>query len=137
MPTATRCCRFPDLSDPEWQIQTLDPTASGLDALLAAISALGSDRPDNPLLLQQSGALWLREDEVDGTPVTVFAAPPSDEPVDAGIAGRALRDDATLRLWVGGDGLLLRAEVKLNNAWSVVDFPDTAAPRLEAPGGLG
>jgi hypothetical protein len=126
---------IPDLSDPQWQIQTFDPQASGLDALLAAISALGSDRPDNPLLLQQSGALWLREDEVDGTPVTVFAAPLSDEPVDAD-AGEAV-EDATLRLWVAPDGLLRRAEVKVNNEWSVVDFSDAPAPHLEVPGGLG
>lgn len=125
---------IPDLSDPGWQTQTLDPTASALDALLAAISALGSDRPDNPLLLQQSGALWLRQDEVDGTPVTVFAAPPSDEPIDPG-AGTA--EDTTLMLWVAENGLLLRADVKLNNVWSTVDFPDIAAPHLEIPGEIG
>lgn len=126
---------IPELSDPEWQIQTFDPKASGLDALLAAISALGSDRPDNPLLLQQSGALWLREDEVDGTSVTVFAAPLSDEPVDSGDAAGAA-EDATLRLWVASDGLLRRAEVRINNEWSVVDFSDAPAPHLEVPGGL-
>ena len=121
---------IPALTDPAWQIQTLDPGASGLDALLAAISALGSDRPDNPLLLQQSGALWLREDRVDGTPVTVFAAPLSDEPVDEAPAA----EEATVRLWVDADGLLRRAELELNDEWSVVDFADAAAPHLEAPG---
>jgi hypothetical protein len=127
---------IPDLSDPDWQIQTLDPTASALDALLAAVSALGSDRPDNPLLLQQSGALWLREDDIGGTPVTVFAAPPSDAPANAD-TGLLTAEDATLRLWVAADGLLLRAEVKLDDVWSTVEFPDTAAPHLEAPEGLG
>ncbi len=127
---------IPELSDPEWQIQTLDPKASALDALLAAISALGSDRPDNPLLLQQSGALWLRKDKIGSTPVTVFAAPPSDAPVDASTAPLTA-EDATLRLWVAANGLLLRAEVKLNNVWNTVEFADKAAPHLEAPGGLG
>lgn len=61
---------IPATSDPAWQIQQLDPTASAFHALLAAISALGQDRPDNPLLLQQSGALWLRDDTVDDTAVT-------------------------------------------------------------------
>ena len=117
-------------SDPDWQIQQLDPSASALDALLAAISALGSDRPDNPLLVQQSGALWLREDQVDGTAVTVFAAPPSDAPVE----GEAPTEDASsLRLWVAASGLLLRAEVRLNDGWTTVDFPDAPAPTLELP----
>ncbi|MEP6481865.1 MAG: hypothetical protein ABJA94_07650 [Rhodoglobus sp.] len=125
---------IPDLTDPGWQIQTLDPKVSAVDALLAAISALGSDRPDNPLLLQQSGARWLRSDKVDGTPVTVFAAPPSDEPVASG-SGTAQGD--TLRLWVNKNGLLLRAEVKLNNVWDTVEFPDRPAPKLEKPEGIG
>ncbi|CAN5414648.1 hypothetical protein BH09ACT4_BH09ACT4_11020 [soil metagenome] len=125
---------IPDLTDPGWQVQALDPAASGLDAMLAAISALGSDRPDNPLLVQQSGALWLRDDTIDGTPVTVFAAPPSDDP--AGSDGGAPQD-ASLRLWVTAAGLLLRAEVRLNNVWNTVDFPDAAAPTLEMPAGIG
>lgn len=125
---------IPPTSDPGWQIQQLDPSASPLDALLAAISALGSDRPDNPLLVQQSGALWLREDEVDGTDVTVFAAPPSDAPVE----GEAPTEDtSSLRLWVADDGLLLRAEVRLNDSWTTVDFPDAPAPSLELPEPVG
>ena len=52
-------------ADAEWQSRPLDPTTSRLDAMLAVLSSLGSDRPDNPLLVQQTGALWLRDDTVD------------------------------------------------------------------------
>jgi hypothetical protein len=124
---------IPSLDDPEWQIQTLDASSSALGALVATISALGVDRPDNPLLLQQSGALWLREDEVDDTPVTVFAAPPSDTPLGGSTAAPDAAD-ATLRLWVDAAGLLRRAELFLNNTWNVVDFPDEPGPQLTLPG---
>jgi hypothetical protein len=127
---------IPPLDDPEWQIQTLDASSSALGALVATISALGVDRPDNPLLVQQSGALWLREDEVDDTAVTVFAAPPSDTPVD-GSTSAPDPADATLRLWVDAAGLLRRAEVFLNNTWNVVDFPDREGPQLSMPGESG
>jgi len=120
---------IPDTSDPGWQIQHLDPAVSPLFALLAAIGALGQDRPDNPLLLQQAGAMWLRTDEVDDAAVTVFAAPPDDEPLEPTTAPA----DSPLRLWVDADGLLRRAELHLNNTWNTVDFPDVAAPRLELP----
>lgn len=123
---------IPPTATAGWEIQQLDPTTSAFHALLASLSALGQDRPDNPLLVQQSGALWLRDDEVDGTPVTVFASPLSDEP-----AGDATVDpDASpLRIWVDSTGLMLRVEVRLDNTWTVVDFPDVDAPDLNLPGG--
>ena len=70
-----------DPADTAWVSHPPNPTSSRLDALLQTIGGLGSDRPDNPVLVQQAGALWLRTDSVDGTPVTVFASPPSDMPV--------------------------------------------------------
>lgn len=118
-----------------WSTRALDPAASALDALLVSMLALGSDRPDNPLLLQQSGALVLAEDEVDGIPVTVFAAPPSDEPVDAGAVVSA--DTSPLRLWLDEMGTMLRAEIRLGTTWSTVDFaPDGTGPSLTPPEGL-
>jgi hypothetical protein len=127
---------IPSLDEPLWQIQELDATASALGALVATISALGADRPDNPLLVQQSGALWLREDAIEGTAVTVFAAPPSDAPLDGGVD--AVDPDAsTLRLWLDSTGLLRRAEIALNDTWTIVDFPDRSGPELSLPGGTG
>ena len=121
---------IPALDDAAWQIQELDAASSALGTLVATISALGSDRPDNPLLVQQSGALWLRADEIEGTAVTVFAAPPTDEPVEAGSVDP---DAATLRLWIDEHGLLRRAEVALNNSWTRIDFLDVDGPQLSLP----
>ena len=42
-----------------WQARTMDPERSDLDLVLLVTSQLGLDRPENPLLLQQGGALWL------------------------------------------------------------------------------
>ena len=121
---------IPALDDAEWQIQELDAAASALGALVATISALGSDRPDNPLLVQQSGALWLRADEIGGTAVTVFAAPPTDEPVEAGSVDP---DAATLRLWIDSQGLLRRAEVALNNTWTRSTFSTSTGRSSASP----
>lgn len=126
---------IPALEDQGWQSRPLDASSSSLDSVLATLGNLGSDRPDNPLLVQQSGALWLRADEVDGTAVTVFAAPPSDEPVADGAAPSA--EDSPLRLWVDADGLILRAELRIDGDWVVVELPDAAAPRLELPAAAG
>ncbi|WP_167050522.1 hypothetical protein [Salinibacterium sp. ZJ77] len=124
---------MPSRDDAALVVSPMDPTSSQLDAVLAIISSLGADRPDNPLLLVQSGALWLREDDVEGTAVTVFAAPPSDEPrtessppLDA--------DSSALRLWVREDGLLLRAQARIGSAWVDIDFADAAAPELQMDG---
>ncbi len=127
---------IPPLDDQTWLSHPLDPSASRLDSLLAAIGALGSDRPDNPLLLQQSGALWLRADEVDGTPVTVFAAPPSDEPLTAD-SPRVDADTSALRLWVDETGLILRAEVRIGDSWSTIDFSDAPGVPLTLPDSTG
>ena len=120
-----------DPADQAWVSHPLDATSSRLDALLITLGGLGSDRPDNPVLLQQAGALWLRTDTVDGTPVTVFASPPTDKPLDG--TTKVTADTSPLRLWVDAAALLRRAEIRLGSDWVTVDFPDTPAPRLELP----
>lgn len=127
---------IPDLADEGWQSHPLDGSTSTLELVLTTIGNLGSDRPGNPLLLQQSGALWLRDDEVDGTPVTVFATPPSDEPIGDDAAAPK-PDDSPLRLWVDASGLILRAELRIDDDWIPIEFPDHPAPSLELPGGAG
>lgn len=122
---------IPELADPAWQSRPLDAVQSQLDAVLATLGNLGDDRPENPLLLQQSGALWLRADEVDGVEVTVFAAPPSDEPLPDGLLPAA--DESPLRLWLDETGLIRRAELRVGTAWTAIDLPDASAPRLELP----
>lgn len=124
---------IPALDDPAWAMHELDPTAARLDALLIALGGLGSDRPDNPLLVQQTGAFWLGTDDVDGTAVTIFAAPPSDEPPGPS-SPPITADTSPLRLWVDADGLMLRVEVRLGDEWITVDMPDESAPVLTAAG---
>ena len=124
-----------DPADQAWVSHPLDASSSRLDALLVTLGGLGSDRPDNPVLLQQAGAMWLRTDTVDGTPVTVFAAPPSDKPLDG--TTKVTADTSPLRLWVDAVALLRRAEVRLGSDWVTADFPDTQAPATHPAEDLG
>lgn len=125
---------MPALDDPALATATLDPSSSRLDSLLAVIGSLGADRPDNPLLLQQSGALWLRDDQIGESPVTVFAAPPSDSPRDSS-SPPLDADTSPLRLWVDSDGLLLRTETRIGDAWVTIDFSKDPGPELSLPDG--
>ncbi|MEV8268684.1 hypothetical protein [Microbacterium sp. NPDC076911] len=113
-------------ADPAWGTRPIDISTSTLDAALATVLALGSDRPDNPLLVQQSGALWLRNDTVDGIEVSVFAAPPSDDAVTE----LPSADESGLRLWVDQEGTMWRAEVRLGSQWSTIDFGAADGTRL-------
>ena len=123
-----------DPASTDWVSHPLNGSTSRLDSLLIVLGGLGSDRPENPLLLQQAGALWLRADSVAGTPVTVFASPPSDDPPDPGDAP-ITADTSPLRLWVDAAGLLRRAEIRLGEEWTTADFPDEPGPALTLPGG--
>lgn len=151
----------PPASVEGWSVAPLDPTASRVGALLAVLARLGADRPENPLLLRQGGALWLRDDEVDGRPVTVFAGPTQSgtpSPGAGGPEGDATEgpgagpdaasaapggatvdpDAAGVRYWVDETGLALRVEVRLGASWATVDLGDgqgvTVAP---LPAGAG
>ena len=117
------------LDDEAWTSRPLDAAGSPLDATLVALGNLGGDRPENPLLLQQTGALWLRDDSVGGVPVTVFAAPPSDVALEAS-APPVAEDDSPLRLWVTDDGLALRVELRgTDGVWTTIDYGD-AGPSI-------
>jgi hypothetical protein len=110
-----------------WTSSALSPAESRLHAALAVLLAAGSDRPDNPLLLQQTDARWLRSDEVNGVPVDVVLGPTHDEAHDPATSTAAPDgSDATLRYWIDDDGLLLRMEIRLGGGseWTVVDFAD-------------
>lgn len=76
-----------------WVARPFDSTAYQLDSLLGVVLGLSGQQRENPLLLEQSGAQWLREDTVNGAPADVFAYSPQ------------------VRLWVEKDGTrLLRFE---------------------------
>lgn len=120
-------------SNDSWVSHPLDATASRLDSLLGTLIALGTDRPDNPLLIQQTGAFWLRTERVKGVKTTVFAAPPSDVPPDAS-APPITADTSSLRLWVSEKGLIMRAQIRLGgDEWTTIDMPDTPAPAVKVP----
>lgn len=110
-----------------WTSSMLEPEASRLHSLLAVVLHAGSERPDNPLLLQQTDARWLRTDTLDGLTLDVMSAPTADVvyiPEESGAAGDG--SDSPLRYWLDERGTLHRMEVRLGGAgeWTTVDFAD-------------
>lgn len=100
-----------------WQLRRLQKGAE-LDVVLLVILNLANDRPDNPQLLRQSTAQWLRADAVGGVPVDVFAGPAE--------AGKPAR----LAYWVDRDGRLRRLTVGLSTQETdaVLTFSPTTRP---------
>jgi hypothetical protein len=128
---------------PNWTTATL--TSHGaLHPLLRILTALGNDRPDNPLLLQQGGALWLRTDTIGSSAVTVFAGPtlsgatakPTAKPAPkpAATPGATVNADASnTRYWVTKSGLLLRLDVRLGAEWVTITFGPAKNVHLSNP----
>ncbi|SEE83869.1 hypothetical protein [Ruania alba] len=110
-----------------WTSSSLVPQQSRLHAVLAVLITLGSDRPDNPVLLTQTDARWLREDTIAGADVTVFRGPSSDTVATADASGA---DGATaeVRYWVSADSTLHRLELSLGGGaeWVTVDLNDAS-----------
>ncbi|MEV7773676.1 hypothetical protein [Kitasatospora sp. NPDC086791] len=106
-------------------------TADPLDAGLRLVVQLGADRPDNPLLLAQSGARWLGRDRIDGRGYDRFAGPRAQ-----GAAPDAGRSPLTY--WVDGEGALRRVTMRMTGLGTptTADFSgrDGSVARLpEAP----
>ncbi|GAA2262889.1 MULTISPECIES: hypothetical protein [Kitasatospora] len=102
-------------TDPPWQQAEHVPragwsprsyTADPLDAGLQLLIQLGADRPDNPLLLAQSGARWLGRDRIDDQSYDRFAGPRAQGAAPDG--GRS-----PLTYWVDGDGTLRRVAMRM------------------------
>ncbi|MFJ5098855.1 MULTISPECIES: hypothetical protein [unclassified Streptomyces] len=85
-------------------------TSDPLDAGLQLMIGLGADRPDNPLLLAQSGARWLARDRIDGRDYDRFAGPRARgaAPGPGPDGGRS-----PLTYWVDGDGGLRRVTMRM------------------------
>ncbi|MFF3955091.1 hypothetical protein ACFYY1_17955 [Streptomyces sp. NPDC001890] len=85
---------------------TTDPLDAGLQLLIG----LGADRPDNPMLLAQSGARWLAHDRIDGRGYDRFAGPRAQgaTPGAGSDGGRS-----PLTYWVDGDGGLRRVTMRM------------------------
>lgn len=126
---------LPDRADLQesWRGASLSPSSSRRDTVLAIVGSLGADRPDNPLLLQQSGALWLGERTVDDAELTVFAGPVSDEVLAEGES--ADPDAATTRYWVTSSGLPHRVDVRLGgeSTWTSITLSEASGVDLADP----
>ncbi len=111
-----------------WTTSDLVPADSRLHAALAVLLEAGHDRPDNPLLLRQTDARWLRADTIDGTAVDVVAGPTSDEAYDPSVSGPADGSGALVRYWVDADARLLRIEARLGGGseWTQIELGDEA-----------
>ncbi|MFJ3791377.1 hypothetical protein [Kitasatospora sp. NPDC090091] len=105
-------------------------TADPLDAGLQLMVQLGADRPDNPLLLAQSGARRLGSDRLDGRSYDRFSGPRAQGAAPDG--GRS-----PLTYWVDGDGTLRRVTMRMPGLGTptTVDFAgrDDGAKLPEAP----
>ncbi|MER7705678.1 hypothetical protein ABTX81_22650 [Kitasatospora sp. NPDC097605] len=105
-------------------------TADPLDAGLQLIVQLGADRPDNPLLLAQSGARWLGRERLDGRDHDRFAGPRAQGAAPDG-------ERSPLTYWVDDDGTLRRATMRMPGLGtpSTVEFGgrDDSAKLPEAP----
>jgi hypothetical protein len=109
-------------------------TDGALHPLLSILIALGNDRPDNPLLVQQGGALWLRDDTVGSTAVTVFAGPTTaDGSTDTTTQATVDPEASSTRYWVDADGLLQRFDVRLGADWVTIDFGTATDVQLDDP----
>jgi len=96
----------------DWTTTGLNAQDSALAAAQLLLIGLSADRPENPQLLLQGGATWLRADEVDGQPVDVMTGPLPQGSTES-----------NLRYWVDESGTLLRLEARLDGRdWSTFDF---------------
>ncbi|MFD9740858.1 hypothetical protein [Umezawaea sp. NPDC059074] len=104
-----------------WQVRAMRRTGSELDGALRLLVDLAADRPENPQLLRQSTARWLRSDTVDGVAVDVLEGPAAGE--------------SRLRYWVDADGRLRRVEARLGDRqdYAVFDLRDGGAAITPIP----
>ncbi|SDT82795.1 hypothetical protein SAMN05216371_7599 [Streptomyces sp. TLI_053] len=105
-------------------------TADPLDAGLQLVVQLGADRPDNPLLLAQSGARRLGGERIDGRDYDRFAGPRAQGAAPDG-------ERSPLTYWVDGEGGLRRVTMRMPGLGTptAVEFfgQDGAAVLPEAP----
>jgi hypothetical protein len=106
-----------------WQLRRLQSEGSELDVVLLVLLNLANDRPDNPQLLRQSSARWLRTDTVDGVEVDVFAGPAEDG------------ETARLTYWVDRDSNLRRLTIRLSGreAEAALSFSPSSVPLVPLP----
>ena len=116
-----------------WASGPLDPANSPFTNILSVVGALGSDRPENPLLLRQSDAAWLRTDSIGDIAVDVFTGPSGSTGDES-----SGEPETAPRYWLDDTGLMHRVELRLggSSAWTTVNFgpADDVVIPAEAPG---
>ncbi|MFB7669537.1 hypothetical protein ACFC1R_37485 [Kitasatospora sp. NPDC056138] len=109
-------------------------TTDPLDAGLRLLIRLGADRPDNPLLLAQSGARRLGRDQIDHRSYDRFAGPRAQGATPGAGPDGGL---SPLTYWVDGDGGLRRVTMRMPGLGTptTVEFSghDGSAKLPEAP----
>ncbi|MEU7642866.1 hypothetical protein [Streptomyces sp. NPDC039016] len=109
-------------------------TPDPLDAGLQLLIELGADRPDNPLLLAQSGARWLGRTRIDGRDYDRFAGPRAQ---GATLAAGPDGEQSPLTYWADGKGNLRRVTMRMSGLGTptTVEFSgrDGSAKLPEAP----
>lgn len=88
---------------------TTDPLDAGLQLLIG----LGADRPDNPLLLAQSGARRLARERIDGRDYDRFAGPRAQGSTPGTPGAGPDGGRSPLTYWVDGDGGLRRVTMRM------------------------
>jgi len=120
------------LPDDGWQSGALDPSSTNLANSLTLVTTLGSDRPENPQLLAQSDAVFLKKDTVAGTPVEVFIGPSADGTAESSAAPTDVSTRA--RYWVDSTGTLLKFESPLGDgstgATATIELGETSDVEL-------
>ncbi|WP_120004521.1 hypothetical protein [Nesterenkonia muleiensis] len=124
-----------DELDAAWDGGPLDPSASRIHTLFAVVGSLGSERPDNPLLLQQGGALWLSENAEGSGTFTLFGGPAAEEEVTAG--EEIDPDEITTRFLIDEAGVMSEAEVLLSGdeEWTTIVLSEAGDVDLGDPFG--
>ncbi|MFJ5924592.1 hypothetical protein ACIQF6_18535 [Kitasatospora sp. NPDC092948] len=98
-----------------WSARPLQASGSALDTSLAMALGLGSDRPENAMLLGQNGARWIEHAKLRGHETDVMTGPDAQ--------GRTGTSD-TVRYWIDPDGTMfrVRAAVASEPKPVVIDF---------------
>lgn len=111
-----------------WHSRPLQTSGMTLDSSLAIALRLGNDRPDNSVLLSQSGASWVGEDQVRGHRTDIMNGPD---------AGGEARTSGTVRYWIDSGGTMHRVQAGIASESRPVVFDfDTQkyAPVKPVPG---